>query len=197
MPECHFDKINSLVASAQSGDVEAMGELHEFYQPLIKASIRKCLFADSSLNKFKDDLISIASIEFIKLVENYDINRSFFSYYVSNRLFPNLLKQSKELLNKNSNYLTNEINFSDMPHLWDPELDDPFGQIELKMVVQDALSEIKPKHKEVILMIFFEQLTQDEASEILNISQSALSKRLNKAIEELKKILEKTFLIME
>lgn len=197
MSECHFDKINSLVASAQSGNVEAMSELHEFYQPLIKASIRKCLFIESSLNRYKDDLVSIASIEFIKLVENYDINRSFFSYYVSNRLFPNLLKNSKELLNKNSNHLTNEINFSDMPKLWDPEMDDPFGQIELRMVIQEALSELKPKHKEVILMIYFEQLTQDEASEILNISQSALSKRLNRAIEELKKILEKTFLIME
>jgi RNA polymerase sigma-70 factor (ECF subfamily) len=197
MSECHFDKINSLVALAQSGDVEAMSELHEFYQPLIKASIRKCLYIEASLNRFKDDLISIASIEFIKLVENYDINRSFFSYYVSNRLFPNLLKHSKDLLNKNSNNLSHEINFSDMPKLWDPEMDDPFGQIELRMVIQDALSELKPKHKEVIVMIFFDQLTQDEASELLNISQSALSKRLSRAIEELKKILEKTFLIME
>ena len=121
---------------------------------------------------------------------SYDISRSFFSYYVSNKLYPNLLKSAKELLNKNSNNLSHEINFSDMPKLWDPETTDPFAQIELEIIIKNALTQLRPEHREAVEFIYFNQLTQEEAAKALSLTQSAFSKRLNKALSKLKNILE-------
>jgi RNA polymerase sigma-70 factor (ECF subfamily) len=190
MSDCHFENINKLVSKAKDGDRGAIEELNDFYQPLIRAAIRKCICNDAALSKFKDDLISIACLEFTTLIMSYDISRSFFSYYVSNKLYPNLLKASKELLNKNSNNLSYEINFSDMPKLWDPESADPFAQIELEIIIKDALSQLKPEHRQAVEFIYFEQMTQEDAAAVLKLTQSAFSKRLNKALSKLKNILE-------
>ncbi len=190
MSDCHFENINKLVSKAKDGDRGAIEELNDFYQPLIRAAIRKCICNDAALSKFKDDLISIACLEFTTLIMSYDISRSFFSYYVSNKLYPNLLKASKELLNKNSNNLSYEINFSDMPKLWDPESADPFAQIELEIIIKDALSQLKPEHRQAVEYIYFEQMTQEDAAAVLKLTQSAFSKRLNKALSKLKNILE-------
>lgn len=183
MSDTHYDHINKLIEKAQLDDNEAFEELYEFYQPLVKAAIRKCVCSDFALSKYKDDLISIACIEFSKLVKNFDISRSFFSYYISNRLYPNLLKSANSLINNSENY---EINFSDMPKLWDPEDKDPFAQIELEIIISNALSQLKPQHKQAVELVYYEQLTQEEAAEKLDITQSAFSKRLKAALKELK-----------
>ncbi len=182
MSDCHFENINKLVSKAKDGDSGAIEELNDFYQPLIRAAIRKCICNDAALSKFKDDLISIACLEFTTLIMSYDISRSFFSYYVSNKLYPNILKASKELLNKNSNNLSYEINFSDMPKLWDPESADPFAQIELEIIIKDALSQLKPEHRQAVEYIYFEQMTQEDAAAVLKLTQSAFSNKMPYAI---------------
>jgi len=197
MSDNHFDLIDNLVSRAQNSDENAMEELLEFYKPIIKASVRKCIYSDQNLIKFKDDLNSMANLEFIKLVNSYDVSRSFFSYYISNRLFPNLYKSAKELSYKNEFDQTYEILFSEMPLLWDPETTEPFGQIELQIIMLQAIKMLEPKFQSCIKLIYYEQLNQEEACSVLGITQSALSKRLKKSILELKKILLNNFDFME
>jgi RNA polymerase sigma factor (sigma-70 family) len=194
MSEVHFEHINILVSKAQTGDEKSAEELLDFYQPLIKATVRKCIHIHQELSKHYDDLVNIASLEFYKLVLSYDVTRSFFSYYISSRLYVNLVRAAKSLMNKSEDF--GEVNFSDMPKLWDPSYD-PFGKIETEIVIHQALEELKPSYKEAINYIFFDQLTQEEAAERLNISQSAFQKRLNRALKNLKEILGKKYFIVE
>jgi RNA polymerase sigma factor (sigma-70 family) len=194
MSEVHFEHINILVSKAQTGDEKSAEELLDFYQPLIKATVRKCIHIHQELSKHYDDLVNIASLEFYKLVLSYDVTRSFFSYYISARLYVNLVRASKSLMNKSEDFA--EVNFSDMPKLWDPSYD-PFGKIETEIVIQQALEELKPSYKQAINYVFFDQLTQEEAAERLNISQSAFQKRLNRALKNLKEILGKKYFIVE
>jgi RNA polymerase sigma factor (sigma-70 family) len=194
MSEVHFEHINILVSKAQTGDEKSAEELLDFYQPLIKATVRKCIHIHQELSKHYDDLVNIASLEFYKLVLSYDVTRSFFSYYISARLYVNLVRASKSLINKSEDFA--EVNFSDMPKLWDPSYD-PFGKIETEIVIQQALEELKPSYKQAINFVFFDQLTQEEAAERLNISQSAFQKRLNRALKNLKEILGKKYFIVE
>lgn len=197
MSDNHFDIINSLVAKAQEKDEQALEELIEFYNPLIKAAIRKCIYSDSNYLKFKEDLKSMANYEFIKLVNTYDVSRSFFSYYVSNRLFNNLFKSAKTLIDKNENDQSIEVLFCEMPHLWDPETTDPFGQVELQIIIMQAIKQLNQKYQDCINLVFYEQLNQEEACAKLGITQSAFSKRLKKSMTELKKILINNFDFME
>jgi RNA polymerase sigma factor (sigma-70 family) len=193
----HYDLINDLVEKAKNNDMSALEELIEFYKPLIKAAIRKCIYSDHNLVRYKEDLISMANLEFIKLVNSFDVSRSFFSYYISNRLYVNLFKSTKSLIEKNEIDQPIEVLFSEMPALWDPETTEPFGKVELQIITMNAIKQLNVKYQECIRLVFFEQLNQEEASEILKITQSAFSKRLKKAIIELKKILINNFDFME
>ena len=197
MSDNHFELINQLVSKAQKDYKAAMEELLEFYSPLIKAAIRKCIYSDSNFLRFKEDLKSMASLEFIKLVHSYDVSRSFFSYYISNRLYNNLIKSARTLVNKNENDLPVEVLFCEMPPLWDPENTDPFGQVELRIITLEAIKKLDEKYQDCINLVFYDQLNQEEASLKLGITQSAFSKRLKKSMSELKKILINNFDFME
>jgi RNA polymerase sigma factor (sigma-70 family) len=182
MSDNHFELINQLVSKAQKDNKAAMEELLEFYSPLVKAAIRKCIYSDSNFLRYKEDLKSMASLEFIKLVHSYDVSRSFFSYYISNRLYNNLIKSARTLVDKNENDLPIEILFCEMPPLWDPENTDPFGQVELRIITLEAIKKLDVKFQECINLVFYEQLNQEEASLKLGITQSAFSKRLKKSM---------------
>jgi len=197
MSDNHFELINQLVSKAQKDDKEAMEELLEFYNPLVKAAIRKCIYSDSNFLRYKEDLKSMATLEFIKLVHLYDVSRSFFSYYISNRLYNNLIKSARTLIDKNENDLPIEILFCEMPPLWDPENTDPFGQVELRIITLQAIKKLDEKYQDCINLVFFEQLNQEEACLKLGITQSAFSKRLKKSMSALKKILINNFDFME
>jgi len=197
MSDNHFELINQLVSKAQKDDKAAMEELLEFYSPLVKAALRKCIYSDSNFLRYKEDLKSMASLEFIKLVHSYDVSRSFFSYYISNRLYNNLIKSARTLIDKNENDLPIEILFCEMPPLWDPENTDPFGQVELRIITLQAIKKLDKKYQDCINLVFYEQLNQEEASLKLGITQSAFSKRLKKSMSALKKILINNFDFME
>lgn len=192
----HFEYINKLVSNAQSGDQNSKEELILFYQPLIKSCVRKCIYNDSRYLAHKDDINSMAVLEFLKLINEYDITRSFFSYYLSNKLYPNLLKNCKETFNIKSD-TNQEILFSEMPKLWDAEAVDLFGNVEINIILSKALNLLEPKYRICIELIYFNHLNQNEASQKLLITQSAFSKRMDKALKELKNILEKKFGILE
>ena len=49
-----------------------------------------------------------------------------------------------------------------------------------------ALEQLNPKQKEAINLYFFEQMEQDEAAEKLGITQGSFSKRLQRALANLR-----------
>jgi len=197
MSNNHFELINNLVEKAKNDDKKALEDLIDFYKPLLSAAVRKCIYTDANLSRYKEDLRSIANFEFIKLVQSYDISRSFFSYYISNRLYPSISKAAKTLVEKNENDQPIEVLFCEMPVLWDPETTDPFGKIELQIIMMQALNKLDPKLKEAITLTFYQQLSQEEACAQIGVTQSAFSKRLKKAISELKKIINNNLDFME
>ena len=61
----------------------------------------------------------------------------------------------------------------------------------------NAIKHLDPKFQECIKLVYYDQLNQEEASEFLKITQSAFSKRLKRAITQLKIILINNFDFME
>lgn len=60
---------------------------------------------------------------------------------------------------------------------------------EQKIMLSGAISQLKPKLKEVIEYSYYEDLNQREISEKLNISQMQVSRRLKQALEEMYNII--------
>lgn len=62
---------------------------------------------------------------------------------------------------------------------------------EEKIMLSKAISQLKPKLKEVIEYSYYEDLNQREISEKLHISQMQVSRRLKQALEDMYKIITK------
>lgn len=60
---------------------------------------------------------------------------------------------------------------------------------EEKIMLSKAISQLKPKMKEVIELSYYQDLNQREISEKLGISQMQVSRRLKQALEEMYKII--------
>ena len=60
---------------------------------------------------------------------------------------------------------------------------------EEKIMLSNAISQLKPKMREVIELSYYEDLNQREISERLNISQMQVSRRLKQALNDMYKII--------
>lgn len=57
---------------------------------------------------------------------------------------------------------------------------------EEKQALYAAIEQLTPRQKEIVYLIYFEEKTQEEAAEMLGISQATVSVTLERAIENLK-----------
>lgn len=62
-------------------------------------------------------------------------------------------------------------------------------RIEQKIRLQEALNSLEPLDREILALRHFEQLTNGEAAEVLELDKSAASKRYTRALVKLKDIL--------
>lgn len=177
----NYEEINRLVEKAKNNDQYSLNKLYEFYTPLIRTSIRRCTVKYNSI-RYVEDVIQESYFIFKKLVELYDPELSFFSYYLATRIdraIVNLIKCKFTHLE--------EIDEQEIQEL---KASDPFNRILDKIVIKDALLKLKEKQREAIELYFFEEYTQEEAAELLKITQASFSRRLERALESLKKLLE-------
>lgn len=186
MLEDRYSYINELVAKIKTGNFQPLFELHEFYKPLILCSIRRCLNKEPKLVCHKEDLLSESIFVLQKLVEQYDPELTYFSYFLSTRLDINLLRYFIEKFLDKAD-LNEDNDFEDHGF-------DPFNKIEEAISIQEALNKLNEKQREAINLYFFENLDQEESALKLGISQSSFSKRLQRALANLKELLGEDFL---
>lgn len=184
--EDRYTYINELVVKAKHNDGEALGELYEFYKPLFLCSIQRCLSKENRLIPYKEDIKSECYLVLKKLVDQYDSRLTYFSYFLSTRIDINLFRVSVEkFLDGNSESSEN---------IQESASYDPFNRVEITVSLNAALKKLNDKQQEAIKLYFFEQMEQDEAAEYLGITQGSFSKRLQRALVNLKEILGEDFL---
>lgn len=196
--EARYQYINDLVLRSQQGDAQALADIAEFYQPLIAASVTRCIARESKLKLKREDVEAEVFLILKQLVENYDPSLSYFSYYLSTRLDHAILNRCRQTVlgNRTSGAGVDEISFSEMPSNWEPKShDDPFGKIRSAQAIQEAIQQLNPRQKDAIHEYFFENLTQQEAAEKLGITQASFCKRLQRGLAKMREILSEDFLL--
>jgi RNA polymerase sigma factor (sigma-70 family) len=119
----------------------------------------------------------------MKLVELYEPDLSYFSYYLTTRIdraIINLIKCKFTHLE--------EIDESSIKEL---KSEDPFNKILDKILISQALETLNEKQKEAVTLYFFEEMNQNEAALYLGITQASFSRRLDRALQKLKEFLQK------
>jgi hypothetical protein len=181
-----YQHINILIEKIKNKNTEALSELFDFYKPLILSSIKRCIAKEPKLSEYREDMLQEGFFVLEKLVNDYDPDLTYFSYFISTRIDINLFRKCQHLIE------SNEI--VDMSEKYEGVETDPFNKLETKIVLDDAIDLLNEKQKEAIHLYFFENLDQNKAAERLGIKQAAFSKRLTRALENLKMILGEDFL---
>jgi len=181
-----YQEIDKLIHQYKAGNEEALFELYEFYKPLFLSSIKRIVAKDLSFASHKEDLLSDCIFALKKLIDQYDPKLSYFSYFLSTRIDITLFRLVSDKYSRKEEY-SEEVKFTEQSY-------DPFNKIENVICLHDAINQLDDNHKQIIQMYFFDGIDQKEAAKILNITQGALSKRLSKALEKLKKHLGDDFL---
>lgn len=177
----HYIYINTLVDKIKSGDNDSLFELFSFYKPLILSAIRRCCNKEKALYSHRDDLNNESIFVLKTLVEKYDKELSYFSYYLSTRIDHALLAHFKTVF-------LSKLETKDSEDIYDSY--DPFDKMLNEIVIRNALDKLNEKQKEAVELYFFEELSQEEAAQKVGITQASFSKRLDRALKSLKEIIE-------
>lgn len=182
-----YEQINNLIKLYKQGEKDLIFDLYEFYRPLLNASVKRCLSKDKNLIPHKEDIVEDSFFVFEKLVNQYDENLTYFSYFISTRIDINLFRyvtdKYKPLISINDDLAT------------DQQFYDPFNTIDNIISIQSAMEKLNIKQQEAIDLYFFQGMDQKEAADFLKITQSSFSKRLQRALKIIKEFLGDDFIL--
>lgn len=195
MLDSQYQYINELVVKTKHGDTDALNELVHYYKPLIYASIKRCLIREPKLIRYREDIEQESYLIINELAQQYDETISLFSYYLLTRLDYRILSRARKLIGKNtSGQGIEETNFSNMPDYWEPSyITDPFNRVGLQESLVNAIQSLSSAQQAAVDLYFYQGLNQEDAAKTLGINQASFSKRLARALQQLKEILPKDF----
>lgn len=198
MLEQHYEYINSLVERVKQNDTQALADLFDFYNPLIQASITRCIKYEPALKNLRSDLEREAYLILNTLVQSFDPELTWFSYFLQTHFDYALLSKARKsyLSYTTATKGVQEIAFDDLPSGFEfVDKHDPFNQIWQQEILTKALDELNPKQREAIELYFFQNMTQEMAAEALNISQGSFCKRLKRALTQLRELIPEEILM--
>lgn len=170
-----------VIAFIIKGDKEAFGILVERYEGKLSRYVRR--FTQS-----EDDISDILQVVFIKAYTNlqgFDTSRSFNSwiYRIAHNECVNYLK-------KKSGERVSFIDFDTiLPHLFAEEESHTHAEKEeTKKMLETSLRTLSPKYREILILYYYDDLSYEEISEVLQIPISTVGVRIKRGKEALRKI---------
>jgi RNA polymerase sigma-70 factor (ECF subfamily) len=81
--------------------------------------------------------------------------------------------------------------FADSPSAWDASVDRTFERAETRVLVRQAIDELPPSYRTVLVLRDIEELDSDETAAMLGVSPYAVKTRLHRARQALRTLLER------
>jgi DNA-directed RNA polymerase specialized sigma subunit len=130
-----YTYINDLVSKYQNNkDKESLFLLYDFYKPLFLSSIKRCINKDSRLSVHREDLLSECIFVLEKLINQYDPDLTYFSYFLSTRIDINLLRHIT------SKFIKEHEESSESIHI--EASYDPFNTIDTVLSLESAIKQL-------------------------------------------------------
>jgi RNA polymerase sigma-70 factor, ECF subfamily len=170
------DEEGEAIARVLAGDTTAFATLVEKYQSVVyNVALR---FVQD-----RDEAEDVAQSVFVKVYENlgsYDHRLRFFSwlYRISVNESLNHLRQRRP-----TESVTDQMSTADAQ--------DDAERADTARLIKEAIQELSPDHKAVIVLRHYEELGYDEIAEALGISEKKVKSRLFTARQVLRGLLEK------
>ena len=192
-----------MIERACTGDRKAKDKLIEHNLRLVVYVAKRY---DNTTNCSLEDLISIGTIGLVKAIHTFKSDKNiklatYASRCIENEILMFLRKNNKICYEisldepLNIDYDGNELLLSDILQDSDEGIEDEINLQEEIARLNEVIKELNPREKEILYLRYGlggeEELTQKEAADKLNISQSYISRLEKKIIKNLHAILSK------
>jgi len=178
------DRIKDLVLKAQNKDREAFAELFDlYYDKILNYIFRRTLDVD-----YSKDITSNVFLKVLKNLDNFEWKSGPFSFTAwIFRIAGNEINQYFRQQNRYKIGLTFDLG-DDSKAV--EELEKKIDNDQYLMVLNKAIKQLKPVYQEIINLRYFEDLSFEEISEVLNKNESTIRVYSKRAKEELERILK-------
>jgi RNA polymerase sigma-70 factor, ECF subfamily len=173
-----------LVRESRRGDKEAFRELVERYQ-------RKVLSVALGMVQNRDDALELTQETFVKAYESLGKFKGESSFYTwLYRIVVNLTIDARRRGRRRPTVAIEDLPGGEdlFSSLTDRDLADPYQQVrasEIGTRVAEAINELTPDHKAVILLREVEGLSYDDISRVMQCSKGTVMSRLHYARKKL------------
>ena len=172
----NFSLEDSIITHLKNGDKIAINLLYENYADALFGVIKKVISDDD----LAQDVLQETLIKVWKKGNSYDPEKAKLFTWLYRIAYNSAIDKIRSVNNKSSKEI--QIEDSNVYKLTTKSLNEDVMDIKKHLHTLDI------KYQEVINALFFEGMTQQEASEELNIPLGTIKSRLKIALRELKKI---------
>lgn len=174
----HTDE--AIVAKVTSGDTDAFAELMARYETKLHRYVTYLIHNQSTAT----DVVQDTFIKAYQNLKSYNPKYKFSSwiYRIAHNEAMNSIKKSR----RQSSQDLSELPDIDYGH----RLEELVDKKILKEHVLGCMKKLDPKYREVVQLIYFEQMKYDDVSDILRVPTSTVGVWLSRAKSQLKKICE-------
>lgn len=178
------DKIKELVSRAQNKDREAFAELFDlYYDKVLNYVFRRTLDVD-----YSKDITSNTFIKILKNLDGFEWRSGPFSFTAwVFRIAGNEINQYFRLQNRYQSSISFELGDDNKAA---EEIEKKMDNDKHLMVLNKAIRQLKPIYQEIINLRYFEEMSYQEISEIMEKNESTVRVYCQRAREDLERILK-------
>lgn len=170
----------TIVARVTGGDTAAYGLLMQRYEAKLLRYVVYLIHDDMAATDIVQDT-------FIKAYKNLRGYKS--AYKFSSWIYRIAHNETMNVVKRNKHHSGADIDM--MPEIaYDPRLAEHIDEGILKAGVHECLAQLEPKYREVLQLVYFEQMKYEEASDVLHVPTSTVGTWVKRAKTKLRTICE-------
>lgn len=172
----------NIARAVQKGDREAFGILVLRYEPKLARYARKFLFRG-------DDVADLVQDVFMKAytnIQGFNLSLRFspWIYRIAHNIFVNAIRDNTK---DRANFSLFDVDVL-FPHpVADEKADDHVKREEMKRSLNTSLGTLDAKHREPLVLYYFEDLSYETISQILHVPISTVAARIKRGVAMLGK----------
>ena len=174
-------KDEELAKLVQNGEVQKFGVLMERYQGKLFRYGKKFLSSPDNI----EDVVQDVFIKTYENIQSFNVSQRFspWIYRIAHNTYVNALKKNS----RDPLYLFDFDTFISHTVVENPIVRER-EKNEIKKMIDDSLSKLEPKYREILVLNYIEDLSYKEISDILHIPLGTVGVRVMRAKEMLKRI---------
>lgn len=169
-----------IAGRVQKGDRESFGVLVERYEEKLLRYGRKFLSRKEDI----EDIVQDAFVSVYQNINSFDTNLRFspWIYRIAHNAFINALRK-----NERNPFIHFDLDTLISHPMYEDLKEKESEEQEIKQLLEQGLSTLSPKYREVLVLHYFEDMPYKDIAEVLQVPVGTVGIRLKRAKEALKK----------